>query len=81
VVEAYDGILQGVPSTMQPNLVSHLKLMRHLMLIMTLFVLSISLVKNVMTLLADVLNSFNKLGGFVGFGLNMCKFFLGSCKG
>jgi hypothetical protein len=41
------------------------------MLIMALLVLGIGLLKNVLNLLADVLDSFNELGGFVGFNLNM----------
>jgi hypothetical protein len=56
---------------MQPNFISHPKLVWHLMLIMALLVLGIGLLQNIMNLLVDVLDSFNELGGFVGFGLSM----------
>ena len=51
----------------QPNFVAHLELMSHPMLIMALFVLVIGLVKDIMNLLVDLMDSLNKLGGFVIF--------------
>jgi hypothetical protein len=38
---------------------------------MELFVLGIGLLQNILNLLADVMDSFNEPGGFIGFGLNM----------
>jgi hypothetical protein len=51
----------------QPNFVSHLKLMRHLMLIMALFVLIIGILYDILNLLVDVLDLLNESGGFVSF--------------
>jgi hypothetical protein len=47
---------------------------------MGLIVISIGLLKNIMDLLADVLNPLNEYGGFVGIGVNMGRFFLCGCK-
>jgi hypothetical protein len=55
----------------QPNFISHLKLVWHLMLIMALFVLGIGLLQNILNLLAYVLDLFNELGIFVSFNLSM----------
>jgi hypothetical protein len=55
----------------QPNFISHLKLVWHLVLIMALLVLGIGLLQNILNLLVDVLDSFNEPGGFVSFGLSM----------
>jgi hypothetical protein len=55
----------------QPNFISHLKLVWHLMLIMALLVLRIGLPQNIMNMLADVLDSLNEPGSFVGFSLSM----------
>jgi hypothetical protein len=55
----------------QPNFISHLKLVWHPMLIMALLVLGIGLLQNILNLLVDVMDSFNELGSFVGFGLSM----------
>jgi hypothetical protein len=66
---------------MQPNLVSHLKLVWHLVLILALLVLIIGFLQNIMDLLEDVLNPINKLGGFFGLRLNMGRFCLTSRKG
>jgi hypothetical protein len=55
----------------QPNFISHLKLVWHPVLIMALLVLGIGLLQNILNLLADVLDSFNEPGGFVGFSLCM----------
>jgi hypothetical protein len=52
----------------QPNFISHLKLVWHPVLIMALLVLGIGLLQNILNLLVDVLDSFNEPGGFVGFG-------------
>jgi hypothetical protein len=65
----------------QPNLVSHLKLVWHPMLIMVLLVLSIGFMQNILNMLAYVLNLFNKLGGFFSLKLNMEIFCLCGCKG
>ena len=50
---------------------SHLKHVWHLVLIMVMLVLGIGLLQNILNLLMDVLDSFNELGGFVGFVLSM----------
>lgn len=63
---------------MQPNRVSLLKLMWHLALMMTLFVLSIGFFEYIMGFLVDVMNYFSKLGSFVNY---ICKFCFCSCKG
>ena len=65
----------------QPNFISHLKLVWHPMLIMALLVLSIELLQNILNLLADVLDSLNEPGGFVIFGLGMGQFFMCGRKG
>jgi hypothetical protein len=41
------------------------------MLIMALFVLGIGIFQNILNLLVIMLDSFNELGGFIGFGLRM----------
>jgi len=76
VAKAFDGSLQ-----LQPNLVSLLKLTWNPMLITTVFVLSIGFLQDIMEMLANVLNSFNKLSSFVNAILNMCIYFLCSCEG
>jgi hypothetical protein len=65
----------------QPNFISHLNIVWHPVLIMVLLVLGIELLQNILNLLADVMDSFNELGGFVGFDLHMGRFFLCGCKG
>jgi hypothetical protein len=60
----------------QPNFIFHLKLVWQTMLIMMLFVLGIGLMKNILNLLADVMDSFNEPRGFFSFGLSMGQFFL-----
>jgi hypothetical protein len=55
----------------QPNFVSHLKLMWHPMLIMALLVLGIRLLLNILNLLADVIDLLNEPGGFVSFSWSM----------
>ena len=64
----------------KPDLVSHLKLVWHRMLIMALLVLSIGLQQNIMDLLVDVLNPLNEPSGFVSLRQNMGKSFLCGCK-
>jgi len=49
----------------QPHFVAHLKLMWHPMLIMSLLVLGIELLQDVVNLLADVLDEFNKFSYFI----------------
>ena len=56
---------------MKPNLVPHLKLVRDAMLVMSLLVFGISFFQNLMDLLSDVLNPFNKSSGLVSLGLGM----------
>jgi hypothetical protein len=56
---------------MQPNFISHLKRVWHLVLIMVLILLGIGLLQNILNLLEHVLDSFNEPGGFVSFGLSM----------
>ena len=46
------------------------------MLIMALLVLSIEFMKNLMDLLADVLNPINESGGFVCLRMNMGRVYL-----
>jgi hypothetical protein len=50
---------------MQPDFVANLKWVWYLVLIMELLVLSIGFMKNILDLLADVLNPVNESGGFV----------------
>ena len=65
----------------QPNFILHLKLVWHPMLIMVLLVLGIGPLQNIMNLLVDVLDPFNKLRSFVGFSLSIGRVFLGGSKG
>jgi hypothetical protein len=65
----------------QPNFIYHLKLVWHLMLIMALLVLGIRLLKNILSLLEDVLDLLNEPGRFVDFGLSMGQVCLGGHKG
>ena len=51
----------------QPNFVTPLKLMWHPLLIMVLHVLVIGLLKDILNMLADVLDPFNELGFFFNF--------------
>jgi hypothetical protein len=55
----------------QPNFISHLKHLWHPVLIMTVLVIGIGLLQNILNMLADLLDSFNELGGFVDFGFFM----------
>ena len=66
---------------MQPNLIPHLELVWNLMLFMSLPVLSIVLFENVMDLLADVLDSFNKYCVLIILNFSMGRFLLCGCKG
>jgi len=61
---------------MQPNFVTHLKLMWHPMLIMPLLVLGAGILQYVVNLLTNVLDLFNKLGFFINLKIHMCRFFL-----
>jgi hypothetical protein len=54
----------------QPNFVTHLKLIWNPMLIMTLLVLVIGLLQDILNLLAYVLDPINEPGGFVSFYLS-----------
>jgi hypothetical protein len=63
-----------------PKEVSHLKLVRHPVLIMALLVLNNGFLQNLMDLLADVLNPLNESGGFSSFILNMGRLCLCGCK-
>lgn len=81
VVKYSNRALQGILLYMQPNLSSHLKLVWYPVLIMELFILIFSFLWDIMELILDVQNWFNKIGNLVGFILNMCRLCLGSCKG
>ena len=59
---------------------AHLEVVWHLMLIMSLLVLSIGSVQYVMKLLADVLNALDEVVCFVSFRLDMSQIGLNSCK-
>jgi len=48
---------------------------------MVLFVLEIGLLKNILNLLVDVLDSFNEPSAFVSFGFHMGRFFMCGSKG
>ena len=65
----------------KPNFISHLKIVWHSVLIITLLVLGIGLLQNILNLFTDVLDWFNELGGFVSFSLSTGKFYLCGCKG
>jgi hypothetical protein len=56
---------------LQPNFISHLKLVWHLVLIMALLVLGFGLLQNILNLLENVLYFFNEPGAFIIFGLCM----------
>jgi hypothetical protein len=55
----------------QPNFISHLKLVWHPVLIMALLVLGIGLLQNILNLLVDVMDPLNEPGSFVSFSLSM----------
>jgi hypothetical protein len=65
----------------QPNFISHLKLVWHPVLIMALLLLGIGFLQNILNLLADVMDLFNEPGGFFGFGLSTQRFGLCGRKG
>jgi hypothetical protein len=65
----------------QPNFVSHLKLLWHLVLIMALIVPGIRLLLNILNLLAYVMDPLNEPGGFVIFSWRMGQVFMGHCQG
>jgi hypothetical protein len=55
----------------QPNFISHLKLVWNPVLIMALLILGIRLLQIIMNLLVDLLGSFNEPSGFLDSGLRM----------
>lgn len=61
---------------MKPNFIAHLKILCHPMLIMSLLVLGIEFIQDVMNLLVNVLDVFNKPGFFINVGMYICGFFL-----
>ena len=63
-----------------PHFITHLEVVWHLMLIMSLLVLSIGSVQYVMKLLVDVLNALDEDVCFVNFRLDMSQIGLSSCK-
>jgi hypothetical protein len=75
------GHCKGFFLQVKPNFISHLKLVWHPMLIMALLVLGIGLLKNIMNLLVDVLDSVNEPSSFVVFSLSMGRVYLGGRKG
>ena len=66
---------------MQPNLIPDLKLVWNLMLVMSLLVFSIGLFQNVMHLLMDMMDLFNKSGGLINLILSMGILLLCGYKG
>jgi hypothetical protein len=66
---------------MKPDLISHLKLVWHPVLIMELHILSIGFLQNVMDLLVDELNPFNEFGGFFDLALYMGRLCMCGHKG
>ena len=66
---------------MQPNLIPHLEIAWNPVLVMSLFILSIGLFQNVLDLLANLLDSFNKYGGIISLSMSMIIFLLCGCKG
>jgi len=65
---------------MQPNFVAHLELVWHLVLIMTMLVLSIGSIQYVLYILEDVLNVLNEAISHVSFRLNMSQICWSSYK-
>jgi hypothetical protein len=67
----WENLMMGSSKTlflqMQPNILAHLKLMWHPVLIMELLVLVIGLLQDILNLLTDVLDPLNESGGFVIF--------------
>jgi hypothetical protein len=66
---------------MKPYLISHLKLVLYPMLIVVLFVLGIRFLQNIMNLLLDVLDLFNKFGYSINLGLSIGELLLCRCNG
>jgi hypothetical protein len=81
VVELLMGSYEALFLQMQPYLISHLKLVWYPMLIVVLLVLGIGFLQNIMNLLLDVLDSFNKFGYLINLGLSMGGLFLCNCNG
>jgi len=79
VVGVSSGIQQGIPYVNANNFVAHLKLMWCPMLIMSLLVFCIRLIQDVVHLLANVLDAFNKPHFFISLILHMCGLYLCSC--
>jgi len=65
---------------MQSNFVTHMKLMRHLMLIVSLLVLGIGFIQDVMNLLVNLLDALYKPSCFINLRLYMCGLCLCSHK-
>ena len=65
---------------MQLDFVTHLKLVWHPMLIMSLLVLSIRFLQNVMDLLANMLDVLNEVVCLICFRLDMSRIYMSSCK-
>jgi hypothetical protein len=65
------GSIEVLLLQMQPHFVAHLEVVWHLMLIMSLLVLSIGFVQDVMNLLADVLNVLNEVVCLIRLRLDM----------
>jgi hypothetical protein len=60
----------------QTHLITNIKLVWNPMLVMSLLVLSISFLEDIMNLLLDVFDPFNKIGFFVCLTLRMGELFL-----
>ena len=69
--EAYSGVQRGAPSANVATLCRHLEVVLHLMLIMSLLILSIGYVQYVMNLLVNVLNALNEVVCLRNFRLDM----------
>lgn len=66
---------------MQSNLVTQLEFVWNPVLIMALLVLGIDFLRDIMDLLLDVLNPFNKPGFFVSLHVSMRRFIMCGFKG
>ena len=66
---------------MQPYLISHLKLVWYPMFIMALLVLEIGFLQNIMNLLLDALDWFEKFGCSINLSLSMGGLFLCNYNG
>lgn len=78
--EGCNRLQRGTPSANVSKLCAYLELLQHSMLIMVLLALSISSVKNIMDLLADVLNVLNEVVIHADFRLDVRWIYQSSYK-